>query len=53
MDITQREDRRLRPRRRGWLALMPLIILAMLMAMLGFISVCDASRMVQVVPICC
>ena len=37
MDITQREDRRLRPRRRGWLALMPLIILAMLMAMLGFI----------------
>lgn len=37
MDITQREDRRLRPRRRGWLALMPLIILAVLMAMLGFI----------------
>lgn len=37
MDITQREDRRLRPRRRGWLALMPLIILAMLMAMLGVI----------------
>lgn len=37
MDIIQREDRRLRPRRRGWLALMPLILLAVLMAMLGII----------------
>lgn len=37
MDIKQREDRRLRPRRRGWLALMPLILLAVLMAMLGII----------------
>lgn len=37
MDIKQREDRRLRPRRRGWLALMPLILLAVLMAMLGTI----------------
>ena len=29
MTTKQREDRRLRPRRRGWLALMPLVLLAL------------------------
>lgn len=51
MDITQREDRRLRPRRRGWLALMPLIILAMLMAMLGVIMG-DFSKVPMTIVFC-
>lgn len=37
MTTKQREDRRLRPRRRGWLALMPLVLLALLMAVMGIL----------------
>lgn len=35
MNKQEREDRRLRPRRRGWLALLPLVLLAVLMAGIG------------------
>lgn len=34
---TTREDRRLRPRRRGWVALLPLLLLALLMAGFGIL----------------
>lgn len=37
MDIKQRENRRLRPRRRGWLALLPLLLLVLLMVGMGVI----------------
>lgn len=35
MEKKEREDRRLRPRRRGWVALLPLLLLAVLMAGIG------------------
>lgn len=37
MITKKREDRRLRPPRRGWLALMPLVLLAILMAGMGWL----------------
>jgi len=37
MNNEKREDRRLRPRRRGWLALMPLLFLAILMSGFGLL----------------
>lgn len=37
MDIKQRELRRMRPRRRGWLALLPLLLLIVLMVAMGLI----------------
>lgn len=37
MTTSTHEDRRLRPRRRGWLALMPLLLLALLMAGMGLL----------------
>lgn len=37
MNLSQREDRRLRPRRRGWVALLPLLLLALLMTGMGIL----------------
>lgn len=37
MNTKVREDRRLRPPRNGWLALMPLLFLVLLMAVLGIV----------------
>ena len=37
MNVSQHEDRRLRPRRRGWVALLPLLLLALLMAAMGIL----------------
>lgn len=38
MNNEKREDRRQRPRRRGWLALMPLLLLAVLMGSFGLLK---------------
>lgn len=43
MTTKQREDRRLRPRRRGWLALMPLVLLALLYGSDGHIDERDVE----------